>query len=141
MMLRAVADTNIFISGLLWNGIPGRVLNIFIDEQAILLLSEDILHELEIKLNHPKFATRIYERKVSVESLMDDFRDLAEMVLPAYIPADAVHDPKDRIILACAIGGEADYIISGDKDLTSLKNYAGIHIVTPMEFIEIVESQ
>jgi predicted nucleic acid-binding protein len=58
--------------------------------------------------------------------------------VPADVPEDAVRDPKDRMILACAVGGKADIIVSGDKDLVVLKAYQGISIVTPSDFLGIV---
>lgn len=47
-------------------------------------------------------------------------------------------DPKDNMILECAVGGKADYIVSGDRHLLSLKEYKGIKILTAREFIELV---
>jgi len=50
------------------------------------------------------------------------------------------HEPDNRI-LECAMEGQADYIISGDKHLLDLKTYQGIKIVTLAEFLEIFEAQ
>ena len=45
-------------------------------------------------------------------------------------------DPDDDAILACAISGEADMVVSGDSDLLRLEVYAGIPVVTPAQFLE-----
>ena len=79
------------------------------------------------------------ERHLDAQQAISDIYDLSELVEPAEIPDDAVRDPKDRIILACAVGGQADYIISGDKDLTTLGTYAGIPIVTPAQFLNMFD--
>ncbi len=44
-------------------------------------------------------------------------------------------DPKDNIILECAVAGNADYIVSGDKHLLDLKEFSGIKILKPAEFL------
>ncbi len=136
MTLQVVADTNIFISALLWGGTPGRVMQAFITGDTILLLSTDILNELERKLKNDKFAPRMLKRNLTPEQAISDVREIAKLVTPVDVPDDAVRDPKDRIILACAVGGNADPIISGDQDLTTLGMYSGIPILTPAQFRE-----
>ncbi len=137
-MRRTTVDTNVFISALFWKGIPDRVIGIFKQQAALLVLSEDILAELERKLSSTKFAARVSAIGTSPPDVVDAFRSMAEIVSPADVPEDAVRDPKDRMILACAVGGKADIIVSGDKDLVSLKVYQGISIVTPSDFLNTV---
>jgi uncharacterized protein len=95
---------------------------------------------LERKLSSTKFAMRVSAIGVSPGQLVDTFRGMAEIASPADVPEDAVRDPKYRMILACAAGGKADLIVSGDKDLVSLKEYQGILIVTPSDFLDILTS-
>lgn len=47
-------------------------------------------------------------------------------------------DPKDNHILACALAGKVDIVVSGDKDLLRLKEYEGIPIVNSMDFLRTV---
>lgn len=68
-MKRTTVDTNVFISALFWKGIPDRVIDIFKRQEALLVLSEDILAELERKLNSSKFAARISAIGVSPAQL------------------------------------------------------------------------
>lgn len=140
-MKRATVDTNIFISALFWKGTPDRVIDVFKREEALLLLSNDILAELERKLSSAKFAPRIAQIGQTPVELVASFRDMAEPVVPADVPEDAIRDPKDRMILACAVGGKADMIVSGDKDLLVLNAYEGIPIVTPAQFLDIPPDQ
>lgn len=56
------------------------------------------------------------------------------------VPQHAVRDPKDRIVLGCALGGEADYVVTGDKDLLILKHYEGIRILNAVEFLAALEA-
>lgn len=137
-MKRTTVDTNVFISALFWKGIPDRVIDIFKQQKALLLLSDDILAELELKLSSTKFTARVSAIGVSPAELVDTFRGMAEIASPVDVPEDAVRDPKDRMILACAVGGNADIIVSGDKDLVVLNEYQGIPIVTPSNFLDII---
>lgn len=59
----------------------------------------------------------------------------AEIVQPKTVPEVIATDPADNHILACALEGNADLLVSGDRHLLSLKEYAGIPIVRPMDFL------
>ena len=61
-------------------------------------------------------------------------RDVTEVVEPAVIDKPVCRDTSDDRIIGTALGGDADFIITGDKDLLVLKKYKGIKIVTPREF-------
>jgi len=59
------------------------------------------------------------------------------VLTPGELAVEAVaDDPADDLVLACALEGNADFIISGDKHLLNLRNYQGIKMVTPAEFLE-----
>lgn len=137
-MKRATVDTNIFISALFWKGTPDRVIDVFKREEALLLLSNDILAELERKLSSAKFAPRIAQIGQTPAELVASFRDMAEPVVPGDVPEGAIRDPKDRMILACAVGGNADVIVSGDRDLTDMGSYQEIPILTPAQFLTLI---
>jgi putative PIN family toxin of toxin-antitoxin system len=137
-MRRVTVDTNIFISAVFWRGIPALVIAVFQAQRAVLVLSDDILNELERKLHHRRFAARLVETGLTVEGIVSTIRDLAEIVPPADVPNDAVRDPNDRMILACAIAGNADLIVSGDKDLLIMEAYQTIPILTPSAFLEML---
>lgn len=49
-------------------------------------------------------------------------------------------DPKDDIFIACAVEGEADYIVTGDKDLLDMDEYQGIKIIRPEEFVAVLDA-
>jgi putative PIN family toxin of toxin-antitoxin system len=63
----------------------------------------------------------------------------SELVDPIPI-APVCRDPKDQIFLEAAVGGKAEYLVSGDKDLIVLKNIRGIPIVTPAQFLRIAQT-
>lgn len=68
---------------------------------------------------------------------MERFLLIVEQVEPvATIPATAVSDPKDVMVLAAAVGGRADYIVSGDKHLLTLGAYEGIPILRVADLLQ-----
>lgn len=140
-MIRAVLDTNIIISGLFWQGPPRLVLRAGISQTFTLLLSPSLIAELQDVVSRDKFSNiRAALGKTAAEILFE-LQNIAEKVTDADIPPDAVRDRDDLSILACAIGGKAGYIVTGDHDLLTLETYQKVSIVTPPRFLEILNAQ
>ena len=72
--------------------------------------------------------------------VLNDFRGFSHVVNPSETIAIISYAPDNRI-LECAVAGLADCIISGDHHLTDLKTYGSIKIVTPTEFLAIIDQQ
>lgn len=138
-MIRAVLDTNTLISAFFWDGVPGRVYT-SADDRYILLTSELLLEELKTVLERPKFTEALRKSGRSVSQLMAFHTLICEKVESVDIADNVIRDPKDRIVLGCALGGQADYVVSGDKDLLILERYANIPIISAVRFLEIMES-
>jgi putative PIN family toxin of toxin-antitoxin system len=132
--MRVVLDTNTIISGLFWGGVPWQVYSAAFAEHYTLLTTDDLLNELMIVLNRPKFVQSLAIFKRTAEDIVSEYRQVAEFVIPAEIPSDVIRDPKDRAVLACAVGGKADFIVSGDKDLLILRTYENIRILNAAQF-------
>ncbi|MBI4025327.1 MAG: putative toxin-antitoxin system toxin component, PIN family [Verrucomicrobia bacterium] len=137
--MQAVADTNVLVSGLIWSGPPASVLDRGALQLIRLVTSEEILTELEAVLSRPHLVERLRLRGETVAGVMQTYRAIAQVVEPAQvkIPA-ALRDPKDLHVLRCAVGANADAIVTGDKDLLVLRKFAGIPIVTPRQFLASV---
>lgn len=110
-MMLVVLDTNIFISGLLWGGIPAQILEAAYNEQFLVLQTDALLQEVVITLSREKFANRLAQRQLSVAVIVKQLRIASIIVEPADIPFGVVRDPKDHHILACAVGGKAAYCV------------------------------
>jgi putative PIN family toxin of toxin-antitoxin system len=129
--VRVVLDTNVLVSALLFSGVTSRLISLWQGGSIIVLLSRDILEEYLRVLSYPKF-----------ELSEAEIKDLMEEELLPYVtvikPKRRLHvverDPSDNKFLECAVSGQAQVIISGDKDLLSIGKYRQIHIQTPAQF-------
>jgi len=132
-MVKAVVDTNVFISGLLnKEGIPRKIFLAFKEGQFTLFTSPPILTEILTSLNKPKICRLVDS---------DDRRELflfLETFASFVFPKEEIsicRDHEDNIILECASSGQVDFIVTGDKDLLALSPFRGISIVTPSDFL------
>ena len=132
--LRVVLDTNVLISAILFP--DGKLAGIWLSLLAgryVPILSPAIVTEMARKLRG-KF-------QVDERTLQETVRVLtkkAELVQPKEIPDAVPNDPDDNHIVACAIEGRADLIVSGDRHLLTLGSYAAIPIIRPVDFLRTV---
>jgi putative PIN family toxin of toxin-antitoxin system len=137
--VRVVADTNVLVSGLIWPGPPAIFLDAATRRAFHLLTSEELLAELEGVLSRPHLESMLRVRGRTVAEVMSKQRVLATIVTPAEIPPPGeLRDLKDLPVLRCAVGGQAQTIVTGDKDLLALKEFHGVVIVTPRMFLVTV---
>jgi hypothetical protein len=101
-----------------------------------LVTSAELLSELEDVLSRPHLEPRLRARGRTIAEVMAKQRVLATLVTPAEFESPSnLRDLKDLPVLRCAVGGHAQTIITGDKDLLEIKEFNGILIVTPRIFI------
>lgn len=105
------------------------------------LLTEVLLIELISTLSREKFAEQIAQRQLTVSSIIEQYCSAVVFVEPAEVPLGMIRDPKARMMLACAAGGKADFIVSGDKDLLVLTKYEGVQIVNADQFLPHLSSE
>ncbi len=140
--MRVLCDTNIFVSYLLTPKKAGPIHTIveaaFLGEFT-LLLPEDLLEELAHKVQGKKYLTgRITE--ADLEELVTLLREVAELIPKIRTPIPAVtRDPKDDYLLAYALVGQSDYLVTGDEDLLTLKQVEQTKIVTARHFINLLK--
>lgn len=136
-MIRAVFDTNIVLSAFLWGGLPLQALDLIRNEKAVLLTTDDLTREFQDVISRSKFATTIAKLNETPESLIEVYISLTEWVEPEMVDPTIVRDSKDAKVLACALGGKADIIVSGDQDLTVLGQFGNTQIITASEFLSL----
>jgi putative PIN family toxin of toxin-antitoxin system len=99
--------------------------------QVQLLTSAGLLLELEDVLGRSKFSERLLAARLSAQDLVLGYASLTTLITPATIRPVILRDPDDDVVLACALGGNAEFIVSTDSHLLELERYASIAIVTP----------
>jgi putative toxin-antitoxin system toxin component, PIN family len=139
--VRLVLDTNTIISGLLWQGTPGKLLEAAQTGRVSLFTTVPLLAELQGVLNREKFAHQIKVRGFTVTDFFYGYIALASLITPADISPTIVRDPADDAVLACALAAQAELIISGDTDLLTLQEYQGIRIVDAATAMALIEQQ
>jgi putative PIN family toxin of toxin-antitoxin system len=131
--VRAVADTNVLLSGLFWRGRPHALLEQVRAGTLTLISSPALLAELAEVMNRPKFQAILVRSNTDSEQTLGELRRLAEIIDPPPLPAPVSRDPSDDEVLALAAASQADLIITGDADLLTLGSHAGIPIIDPAE--------
>ena len=140
--MRVLVDTNVLISFLLSPGEGGAIRAIFrayLNDQFTLLMPEWLVDEfLSSVRDKPRLAKRITAEQLN--RFIALIAQLAEQVAKIETPIPAVtRDPDDDYVLAYALVGAADYLVTGDRDLLVLKDQiAGLTILTPAEFAALL---
>ncbi len=125
--MRVVFDTNIYIASIFKGGFSESLINNLVTKKLITLLcSEDILQEMQNKLQK-KFRWK----ETDAGDFVVYIRQISEMVKVQEAITVVTRDPDDNKILACAISGKADLIVSADQDLIAIKEFRGIAIIHP----------
>lgn len=138
-MPKAVLDTNILISAVITpRGTPARILQAWREGAFELIASPPLLFEIQETLSLPKIARRY---KLTTEDIHDVLALLvsgAILVTGTTPVSTPISDPDDIPVLACAVDGRADYLVTGDGDLLRLRSYQRIQIIRPTDFLRIL---
>jgi putative PIN family toxin of toxin-antitoxin system len=133
--MRLVLDTNVLIAALIARGVCMDLLEHCVLNHS-LVTSEFILRELREHLVS-KFAFSAEEADEAVAVLASQM----EIVVPAALSEPVCRDPEDDAILATAVAGRAQSIVTGDKDLLVLVRFGEIVIVAPAAFSDIEKNE
>lgn len=139
-MKRVIIDTNILISAFLWGGRPAAVLTRCLALNIQMLYTDATLAEFVETLNKPKFDRQLARRDFTRDVIIDRWRQFSTLVSASDVPENVIADPKDVIILAAAIGGNADAVITGDDHLLRLVTFGKARMITTAQFLAIVQS-
>jgi uncharacterized protein len=146
--IRAVLDTNVLVRGLTRATGPSRkILGVLVDAKAFkLVTSTEILAEVGDVLQRPAFRRHVEFSDFEIMRAIRGLRRMAQLVPGAYLELKAVPtDPDDNMVVACALGGGADYIVTDDRrDLLPLKvirvgGHRPVQVVTPRGFLRLLE--
>jgi hypothetical protein len=139
-MMKVVIDTNVFISRFLSpQGTPARIIELAEAGAFHVLVSETLVSEYERTLQYEHVRKVHGLTAEQLQKWASNLRRIALFVQPT-TPIDVIfRDPDDNKFIECALAGGADYIVSGDKHLLDLREYAGIRILSPADFLRVLE--
>lgn len=137
--MRVTVDNNVVISAFLWGGNPGRVLNAARSGTIDIFTSGELLAELSDVLSRRQFEKPLIAVHSSSGTILDQYRALALKVVAKDIEPVILRDPDDDAVLACALSSNSDFIVTGDKDLLDINEHRGIPILTPKDFLDVME--
>ena len=128
--MRVVFDTNIYIAAALRGGFAEYIITLAEKGAIILLISNEILSELENKL-----LSKFDFSKEQADFIIRRIKKLSVNTHPTEKITQIQRDPDDNKILECAVAGKANIIVSADQDLIQLREYNGIPIIHPKTLI------
>lgn len=129
-MIKVVLDVNVLISALFWKGAPHQVFRKLLKGEFLSFISPQILDELK-----EKFLMKFRLPPDRVKEFLEIIVFSSQIIEPKKRLKIIKQDPSDNKIIECAVEAGASFIITGDKHLLNIKEYAGIKIVSPRDFL------
>lgn len=132
---RVVIDTNVVISGLLFAGIPGQIVSLWKSGAIQALVSAEILQEYLKVLSYPRFNLSEQEISYLIYHEILPYFEVVEIRGKTTKSTVITEDPSDDKFIYCALAGNAEVIISGDRHLLELGSFKQIKIENPTHFL------
>ena len=135
--MKIVLDANVFVSSFIGNGNPKVIVKRISKGKDTLFISDDIMSEVIRVFRKRKF----HLTEEAIKYRIDSIKEIGTKIKVSdseRVTDSGCRDKDDNRYLECAVAANADYIISGDIHLRELKEYRGIRIVNPAEYLEIV---
>ncbi|MFO7584771.1 MAG: putative toxin-antitoxin system toxin component, PIN family [Anaerolineales bacterium] len=130
--MKIVLDTNVFVSGVFFGGLPYQILKAWSAGVVELVISDEILSEYKrvaeiLAERYPPTNLHTFLSFVEQKAIFFDTPSFTQQVC---------EDPDDDKFLACALASGATIIVSGDKHLLKVSGYEGIQVKTPRNFVD-----
>ena len=133
--IRVVLDTNLCISMLIGKRVK-QLRQVFVSSNYELAISEELVEEILYVTSRPKFAC--YFNADDVQGFVQFLEEYSTKFLIENIP-QRCRDPKDNFLLELALVSDADILLSGDADLTDMKQIGHCQIMTVSEFMQTLK--
>jgi putative PIN family toxin of toxin-antitoxin system len=136
--MRVVLDVNVLVSGFVArSGTLGAILAAWTGGQFELVTSEHILAGCHRAWTKPYFHSRYTDNEIhaTLALLQTD----AMLVTPVSTVRDVTDDLEDDLVLATAVAGDAAYLVTGDNGLLAVEGFWNVSIVSPREFLVLLE--
>ena len=131
-MSRIIIDTNLWISFLITKNFT-KLDEIIFSRHGILIFSQELLNEFLEVAKRPKF--RRFFSSSDIEEILETIEEYAEYV-KVETKIEICRDPKDNFLLSLSVDGNADFLLTGDKDLLDLNKFGDTTIITISDFLQ-----
>ena len=131
--MRVVLDTNVVMSGVLFGGLPGRILTAWRSGEVILSASPEIVEEYAATADVLAARYPLIELQPVVALIVQN----AEIRQSPPLGEQVCTDPDDDKFLACALAAQAECVVSGDKALQRVSGYQGVAVMDPRQFVDM----
>jgi putative PIN family toxin of toxin-antitoxin system len=140
-MIKVVLDTNVLVSAVLNpHGKPALLFKLALGGMVELVISPSMIKKLRGCFRYPKLFKLLKKNGITPEEigfLLNQLRTTA-VNTAGKLQLDVIKDdPSDNLVLACAVEGKADFIVSGDDHLKALRTFEGIEILYPATFLKL----
>ncbi|OIP98184.1 putative toxin-antitoxin system toxin component, PIN family [bacterium CG2_30_40_12] len=132
-MIKAVLDTNVYISAIIFGGNPRAIIELCINNMVDTYTSSLILLEIAQKLQ-----SKFLWNRTDVALAIKTISKTSKVIVPQQKFNVVNEDPTDNKIIECAVAASASFIVTGDRHLLSLEKFKGIKIVSPKDFLSFV---
>jgi len=137
--MKVVLDTNVLVSGTFWKGDSSRILE-FIDSGKLeLVLSGELIEEYNEVIERDEIMDKVENKNLILNKAVVGIIKDSIIIEPKQKFDVVKDDADDNKVLECAFEGQVNYIISQDNHLLNLKEFQGIKVLTPKEFLEILK--
>lgn len=126
---RIVNDTNVWLSALYFSGKPAQIVRLIEEKDVVSITSNFILGEV-----HEKMVIDFHTPEFAANGTISYIKSICELI-PLQGKDFGLRDEADNQVLETAVVGKCDWLITGDKDLLTLKQYSDVRIVKPGEFL------
>jgi putative PIN family toxin of toxin-antitoxin system len=140
-MLRVVLDTNVIVSASISDkGAPRAIAEAWRGQRFEVVTCPALATELRRALRYARIRQTYALADADIEEVLLAYQTESHMLAdPAGVP-EVVTDPDDNLLRALASTGSADYLVTGDRLLLAVGSHGTTSIVTPREFLTIVEA-
>ena len=137
-MIKVVLDTKVVISSAISSdGNPARILDMIFLEKIKNYTNNEIVEEINDVIARKRISEHL--NKNQKDLILNTYLVFLELVESTEKINAVQEDADDNKFLECAISAKADYVISEDSHLLKLKEFRGIKILSPAEFVKTVE--
>ncbi len=126
--MKVVLDANVVVAAFATQGLCWGLFELCLEKHR-LVFSEELLREI-----HDALRQKIKLPAQETEKVVAFLKHTAQMVSVQSVPSGLCRDPDDAKVLGTALAGDADVLVTGDKDLLSLEKFQGISILSPRTF-------